>query len=369
MAKALKKRTTARKKNPVKSQIESYEVDDYSPKSVLPSGKGITPLKIITGLIVIFIAVFVFRKISSTDSFTSQLKSRIIPDAVKKVIGDPNVKIKSISDLRDTNGLYEFDLTLDNGTNNPQKYTSYITHDGKILFQGGIKLDTLNTNNTQAGIQPTGAKLSCDSVAKSESPKLTAFLVSNCPFGLQMQRVYKNALSEQPELGNYLDIKYIGSVVNGKITSMHGDNEAVENLRQICIREEQKDKFWNYLTCYMKEGKTDDCLSQTGVNLTQLNSCMSDQSRGNKYAQADFDLANKFAVNSSPTLLLNDKQTVSEFDFGGRTANSIKDVVCCSFSNKPGFCTKDLNKDNVATSFSLTDASAANSNPASCGTN
>jgi hypothetical protein len=33
-------------------------------------------------------------------------------------------------------------------------------------------------------------------------------------------------------------------VKNGKIASMHGDEEAKENLRQICIREEQKDKYW-----------------------------------------------------------------------------------------------------------------------------
>jgi len=197
---------------------------------------------------------------------------------------------------------------------------------------------------------------------------LVAFVVSQCPYGVQMQRVFKKAIEEIPAISSFLKVKYIGSVENNKITAMHGDEEAQENLRQICIREEQKDKYWSYVSCYMQEGKSDGCLTTSGVNSTQLKACVDDVSRGIKYAKADFDLANKFSVSGSPALLLNEKQTVSEFDFGGRVPNAIKEIVCCGSNEKPEFCSQDISKDEVAVSFSKTDeASSAGDSAAGCG--
>ena len=54
---------------------------------------------------------------------------------------------------------------------------------------------------------------------------------------------------------------------------MHGDEEAQENLRQICIREEQSDKYWEYVSCFMKEGKSADCLNSSTVDEVEINAC------------------------------------------------------------------------------------------------
>ncbi len=199
-------------------------------------------------------------------------------------------------------------------------------------------------------------KLDCSSLPKADKPNLTAYLVSNCPYGLQMQRLFLKTINELPDIANLVSVRYIGSVVNGKIVSMHGDKEAQENLRQICLRDEQKEKYWTYVACYMKEGKTDECLSSAGVDVNSLNACLADQNRGIKYAQGDFSLSSRFNVSGSPTLVLNNQQAVSEFDFGGRTPNAIKDILGCSFTTKPDAFKKDLTKENVAASFSLTDA-------------
>jgi hypothetical protein len=118
----------------------------------------------------------------------------------------------------------------------------------------------------------------------------------------------------------------------------------------------------------MQEGKTDACNTTAGIDTIRLNACTTDSSRGLKYAKVDFDLANRFQVSGSPSLLINNKQIVSEFDFGGRVPNAIKQIVCCGSSEKAGFCNSDISKDEVATSFSLTDAPATGaSNAASCG--
>ena len=92
--------------------------------------------------------------------------------------------------------------------------------------------------------------------------------------------------------------------------------EAQENLRQICLREEQPTKFWNYLSCYMKKasgtlpngmplGDSTGCQASTGIETAKLSACVSDSSRGLAYAQKDFDLADKYNASGSPTLILN----------------------------------------------------------------
>ncbi len=310
----------------------------------------------------LLVVVILFKRIGN-ESNKNKFKNQIIPSAVKKIINNPNIKF-NVGDVKETNGVYEFELTIGTGSGAP-KYTSYITKDGKVLFTSGIKIDTLTTKQSTPSTQQK--KLSCNDLPKAETPRLTAFIVSNCPYGLQMQRVFKKAIAEVPTLSSYLDIKYIGSVDNDKITSMHGDKEAQENLRQICIREEQKDLYWNYVSCYMLEGKTDECLNTTGVDNNQLNACMTDESRGLKYAKADFNLANKFNIGGSPTLLLNEKQIVSEFDFGGRVPHTIKEILCCGSKTKPDFCQKDLSKEQVAPSFSKTDEAPTDSNLTSGG--
>jgi hypothetical protein len=295
----------------------------------------------------------------------NQLKNKVLPDLVKKLVSDPNIKVE-VNSIKDQSGVYEFEMSLSMEGQEARKYTSYITKDGKILFQAGIKTEVLAQAPNQSQ-----ATTKCEDLTKTEKPKLTAFVVSECPYGLQMQRVFRKAVDELKDLSSYLHIAYLGNVDNGKITSMHGEKEAQENLRQICIREEQADKYWSYVSCFMKEGKTDECLSTTQINTFQLNSCMTDSNKGLKYAQADFDLANKLNISGSPTLVLGDDQKISESGFGGRIPNAVKDIICCAAKDKPGFCSQELSKKAIAASFSKTDEATEGSagSVAGCQTN
>jgi len=156
-----------------------------------------------------------------------------------------------------------------------------------------------------------------------------------------------------PALTANIKVKYIGSISGGKVTSMHGDEEAKENLRQICIREEQGEKYWNYIDCHIKEGKVEECLKSVGIDERKLNECQNDPNRGLKYAQEDFKSQEKYGVQGSPTLVLNGEE-VSEFNFGGRTAEAVKTLICCGFNQKPEFCNKKLAEDQASTGFSPT---------------
>ncbi|MDH7476395.1 MAG: hypothetical protein QHH09_02905 [Microgenomates group bacterium] len=310
-------------------------------------------------IVLIFFAGLLFKKIVN-EGQRKNFQTKIIPNVVKKVINNDQTKF-SVDSVKDTNGVFEFELSIGTGSA-AQKYTSYITKDGKLLFTSGIKVDQLNQQAPQS--QSQTKKLTCNDIKKSQTPKLTAFVVSNCPYGLQMQRTFKMAINQQPQLSQNLQVKYIGSIENGKITSMHGDKEAKENLRQICIREEQANKYWDYLSCYMQKGESDKCLTSSGINTNTLDQCTNDSNRGLKYAKADFDMANKYNVSGSPTLIMNDEQVVSEFDFGGRTPNAIQTLICCGSQNKVSYCDKEISKESAATSFSETDVAGASTNTA-----
>ena len=184
-----------------------------------------------------------------------------------------------------------------------------------------------------------------------------------------MQRMMADAITNIPSLASLIKVRYIGSVVNGTITAMHGDAEAQENLRQICIREEQASKYWNYVSCQMKAGDTAGCQASSGIDSTKLNTCITDKNRGLAYAQEDFDLSSKYSVQGSPTLILNG-QLVSEFDFGGRSSDAIKNLLTCASETKPDFSETTLNANTAATSFSLTYAGSGSSgNSGSTGAN
>lgn len=265
----------------------------------------------------------------------------------------------SLVNVTEENGVYKFRLKI--GEN---EYDSYVTKDGKLLFTEGINIEEKKPETSAE--QPK----TCEDIKKSDKPLLEAFVVSNCPYGLQMQRVLYEAVKNIPSLEENIKVEYIGAIEGNKITSMHGDNEAQENLRQICIREEQADKYWSYIGCYIQkggtEGGTDSCLVSVNVDKTKLNACMTDTTKGLKYAKADFGSQTKYGVSGSPSLFLNGEK-VSEFDFGGRTAEAVKTLLCCGFKTEPGTCSQKLTEDSAATGFSETYSQSSGSSGGSCG--
>jgi hypothetical protein len=237
------------------------------------------------------------------------------------------------------------------------EFDAYATKDGKYLFpQAFVMTDSknkpvANANNNNAEEPKT--KKTCADIKKTDKPILDAFIVSKCPFGLQMQRVLADIIKNAPALTENIMVRYMGSISNGKISAMHGEEEAQENLRQICIRDEQRSKYWNYVSCHIKKGDVDSCLVSAGIDKAKLTACTTDVSRGLAYAKEDFDLQNKYEITGSPTLILGEEQ-VSEFDFGGRSSEGVKSVLCCGFKTTPGICSTKLNTTSAAASFSET---------------
>lgn len=253
--------------------------------------------------------------------------------------------------------LYKFKVKV-----GEEEFFSYITKDGKILFPEGITLEEEVVGATGGGEEEVSK--SCQDIPKTEKPLLEAFVVSYCPYGTQMQRVLVEILKDIPSLAGNIKISYMGAIQGGKVTAMHGEKEAEENLRQICLREEQKDKFVNYLSCFLREGKTEECSAEVGIDEGKLSQCMTDELRGISYAREDFEAQDNYKVSGSPTLVLNG-ETASEFNFGGRTAQAVKTLLCCGFEKEVETCSRELSREQAAIGFSET-YSSGDSSGGSC---
>lgn len=255
----------------------------------------------------------------------------------------------SLLDVSEKSGLYKIRLKI-----GEKEFDSYISKDGQLFFQQGINLEKLE-KKPQVAAEKQEKKSSCEDFSKTEEPLLEAFVVSQCPYGLQMQRILSRLVKKIPSLKDYLKVEYLGSIEDDQVKSMHGKAEAEENLRQICLREEQADSFWPYLDCHLKAGKVDDCLREARVDENKLEGCL--QERGKEYAKKDFEAQDRYGVSGSPTLILNG-EIVDEQGFAKaaelsiRSAEVVKQLLCCGFKEAPEFCSQELSREQAATGLS-----------------
>lgn len=335
-----------------------------------------------TSLPIIITALLVIILIGMGKSQTSFLGLNLQPGqkAAQKALDFINANMlqgqtASLEGVNTVSGVYEFKLKI-----GEQEYTSYVTKDGKILFTSGVEISPATSTPTTTEV--AAAKQTCEDLTKAEAPVLEAFVVSQCPYGIQMQRILGEIVKNIPEASKYIKVEYMGSVVNGKVQSMHdsapGGEEATENMRQVCLREEQSNTYWTYVNCHIQKGEVDSCLTTAKVNTTQLQTCLTDANKGLAYIKKDFANQDKYndtpeckqdsskcAVAGSPALILNGK-VVSEFDFGGRTAEAVKTLICCGFKNQLAFCSQKLTTEQAATSFSETYSSGGSASSGNC---
>jgi len=219
----------------------------------------------------------------------------------------------------------------------------FVTSDGKYLFPVSYRLNdgSRTGGSTPVATGSSAASPTCAGTVKQDIPVLEAFVVSYCPYGIQMQNILGEIVEKIPVLGAHIKVRFIGEISNGTIRSMHGPTEAAENLKQICIREEQSDMYWKYVSCFLNLSGSSSCISGAGIDSVKLSGCTSDPGRGIRYAKEDFTRASGYSISSSPTLVLNGAR-VSEFNFGGRSPEAVKSLLCCGFANQPGACSTTL---------------------------
>lgn len=206
-------------------------------------------------------------------------------------------------------------------------------------------------------------------VVKSDRPKVELFVMSYCPFGLQMEKAYLPAWNLLKNKADF-SIKFVDY-------AMHGLKELEENTRQYCIQKEQSAKYVSYLQCFTGKDDYKACLTSTGVNTSKLDSCVSNTNKqfaiiDKYYDQStwisgqfpqypiDADLNQQYGVQGSPTLVINGAEVSAN-----RTPEAVKQAICSSFTNAPSECQTKLSDQSTSSGFGT--GVGTNSGSAECG--
>jgi len=317
----------------------------------------VAALVIVGGLILGGIS-YLNKNKGQSDVLSSQQVAEKAIDYINKNLLDPGVSATLVSSTEE-NGVVKFRLKV--GQN---EFDSYITKDGKVLFPNAIDL-TKELATSSAGEGNTAAK----EPEKNERPDVKLFVMSYCPYGLQMEKVFLpvyNLLKNKADMGIYF-VNYI----------MHQKQELDENLRQFCLEKDQKDKYFTYLDCFTKGGKSSDCLTQAKVDEAKMNSCVSETDEnydvtknyndkstwaGGSYPPFNVqkELNEKYQVQGSPTVIINEVEVNVE-----RSPEKFKEAICNAFVSPPAECQQTLSETQASPGFEGA-TSQEGSNSAAC---
>jgi hypothetical protein len=277
-----------------------------------------------------------------------------VPNQVKKAMDFINEMLKTqgqsanLLSWTEEGGIYKIDLKVGD-----QQFQSFVTKDGRYLFPYAIDL----TKKIEQPKETEESETQQVQVEKREKPDVKLFVMSYCPFGLQMEKALLPAwqlLKDKTDIGIYF-VSYL----------MHGKKEMEENLRQYCIQKEEKEKYLAYLECFLKDGNFENCLKETGINQDKLNSCQSATDKEFKISESftetgyppfnvHQDLNEKYGVRGSPTLVIND-QVVNVT----RSPEKVKQAICDAFLNSPAECQQKLSEETTSPGFGMATGSSS----------
>ncbi|MBU1110274.1 DsbA family protein [Patescibacteria group bacterium] len=250
----------------------------------------------------------------------------------------------SVSEVKEENGLYKLSLKVQG-----QDAESYLTADGKLFFPYAYDIQ----ESQVAGTETEASSSTPQDIPKSANPEVMLFTMSFCPYG----NVAEDAIKPVAEaLGNVVEIEphyviysdyatgypdYCLDEAN-QLCSMHGINELNQNIRESCVYELSKAKFWDFLfqinqQCSVNNVETcwEGVAKSQGLDTTAISSCA--QNKGEQFSQADKSLNEEYAISGSPVLLING--VIYE---GARTPEDYKNAICSAFITRPQECEAQL---------------------------
>jgi len=202
----------------------------------------------------------------------------------------------------------------------------YLTKDGLFRVQ---PLGALTIENTPA--PQANSNTNTQTVVKADQPLVELFIMTHCPYGTQAEK------------GLIPAIEHFGDAIDAKIRFVHyfmHEPEETETPRQVCIREEQPEKWIDYLTCFLEDGDAARCDAEVKINSAALETCIS-SGKADEYYAEDSALSEQYGVQGSPTLVVN-----GEILSSSRSPSGFLDTICQTFNSVPGLCGETLDTTN-----------------------
>ncbi|MEM3373913.1 MAG: hypothetical protein QXE31_01705 [Candidatus Woesearchaeota archaeon] len=239
-----------------------------------------------------------------------------------------------------TNGFYFNNLKL--AENILKKESQKITNS-----EAKSKLNNaLESLSSAISLIESEKKSSTSSTYTGKKVKLEFYVMSQCPYGIQVENAVKPVLDK---LGDAVDfsINFIATDLgNGQFQSLHGQNEVLGNIVQLCAMKYEPKKYMDLIVCMNKNAAQipdnwESCARENGLNVDKIKSCyVGDE--GKQLHSESIKKSETVKATGSPTMYINGKQYN-----GGRDTTSFFRALCaeipdhkaCSEIPKP----KDVN--------------------------
>ena len=248
----------------------------------------------------------------------------------------------SLVGVVEESGLYKIRLKIEGN-----EYELYITKDGKTLFpQGGTKMSEESSDQTASKEFP-----------KTDIPQVQLFVMSFCPYGNQAEELM---MPVAELLGDKINIQLhyiVSESTDGKYTSLHGEQEAHQDLRELCVQKYQKDKFWKFVkeineNCDPQnvDSKWEKVANGIGINVQEIKDCQKEEGinlldQETKLSEIKYSVQSpsyhenqeEIVISGSPTLVINGMV----YD-GDRTSKAYKEAICSAFNSPAEECSQVL---------------------------
>jgi len=210
-----------------------------------------------------------------------------------------------------------------------------------LIFVFGCIISPDNPNKNQGD----------NTIIPEEGVPVELFVMSQCPYGTQAEDAVIPVIKA---FGDKVEFKvyFIASESGLGFTSLHGQPEVDEDIRQACIQEKvSQEKFFDYLDCVNQdignvESKWKTCAENSGIDASQVESC-STSSEGTQLFKENISKTAELMIGSSPSYYIN-----HEPYSGGRSAQDITRALCDLVEAEP--C-KDLPKETQVNMFVVND--------------
>lgn len=212
-----------------------------------------------------------------------------------------------------------------------------MTHSTKTLFAVALTVSLAACQSQTATESGGDAKAKSATQAKTEAPTLEMYVMSQCPYGVQVL----NAIAPVKEqLGDNLNLKigYIGNGTAGSFQSLHGPSEVKGNIAQLCAAKLAPEKYMKLIVCQNENMKAVDtnwkeCAGPAGIDAAALESCVNGD-EGAQLLTASFAEAQQKGAQGSPTMFLNGES----YEGGRKSRDFLKAACAATTGDQPEPC-------------------------------
>lgn len=182
--------------------------------------------------------------------------------------------------------------------------------------------DDDNDSKVDCADDGCAAALTC---RKAIPKTLDAFVMSQCPYGAKALIALKD-VADHFGKDIKVNVRFIGDVANGQLTSMHGQSEVDEDIRERCAIEKygKNHQALSYLACRSQDYNNPEwkpCATSSGMDPAVIQACF--DGNGKDLLRKEFELAKSLGIGASPTFLANNKR-----EFNAIAAGEIQKQFC-----------------------------------------